>query len=155
MTATENGSRTAVSTPPRTRPRDTATTGAGTHNAGTATSGTPATTPAKPDVVQPPPRPAPTARVPAHVTLILGRAGRSLGTPKIKDVSKGAPWKVNLYQDDGHATLNRAKVDLDRDDKWDEKWTLAGGTITRKRAPADDENYTVEERWNGERWVAK
>lgn len=61
---------------------------------------------------------------------------------KIKDASKGRPFKINLYSDDGQR-FNRAKVDLDRDDKWDEKWTFKpDGTIERQLAPADDENYT-------------
>ncbi|MFT5686695.1 MAG: hypothetical protein ACI8RZ_007651 [Myxococcota bacterium] len=83
---------------------------------------------------------------------ILARAGKNLGTGKVKDASKGQAFKVNLYQDDGHSVMNRAKVDLDRDDKWDEKWTLDGSSITRKVAPGDDESYTVEETWSGSAW---
>lgn len=61
---------------------------------------------------------------------------------KIKDASKGRAFKINLYSDEGQR-FNRAKVDLDRDDKWDESWTLeADGRIERKVAPNDDENYT-------------
>ncbi len=70
---------------------------------------------------------------------------RLLQTPvqaKIKDATEGKPYKVNLYSDGG-ARFERAKVDLDRDDKWDEKWTIAeGGAIERQVAPADDEVYT-------------
>ena len=83
---------------------------------------------------------------------ILGRVGADLGTPKIKDATKGQPYKVNLYQDDGHSTVNRAKVDLDRDDKWDEKWTIDGARISRQVAPADDESYSVEQTWSGTAW---
>lgn len=39
---------------------------------------------------------------------------------KIKDATKEKPYKANLYSDDG-ARWNHAKVDLDRDDKDDEK----------------------------------
>jgi hypothetical protein len=61
---------------------------------------------------------------------------------KIKDAIKGRAFKINLYSDDG-ARWNRAKVDLDRDDKWDEKWTFKpDGSVEKQVAPQDDENYT-------------
>ena len=60
---------------------------------------------------------------------------------KIKDATRNQSFKINLYSDDGTA-FNRAKVDLDRDDKWDESWTLKNGTVEKQVAPADDENYT-------------
>jgi len=82
-------------------------------------------------------------------------AGKDLGTKKRKDVTKGRPYKVNLYQDEGVGSVNRAKVDLDRDDKWDEKWTFDGPNISRKVAPADDENYSQTSVWNGTEWVAE
>ncbi|MEL6342518.1 MAG: hypothetical protein AAFV53_05255 [Myxococcota bacterium] len=83
---------------------------------------------------------------------ILGRVGQNLGTKKIKDATRGRPYKVNLYQDDGNASVNRAKVDLDRDDKWDEKWTISGDQISRQVAPNDDENYTIEQVWSDAGW---
>ena len=62
--------------------------------------------------------------------------------PIVKDAIKGKPYKVNLYSDDG-THFTRVKLDLDRDDKWDESWTFdADGGIERKVAPADDENYS-------------
>jgi len=83
---------------------------------------------------------------------VMAYQGRDLGSSKQKDVTKGKPYKVNLYQDAGKSSCNRAKVDLDRDDKWDEKWTFDGDAISRKVAPADDENYTDEYLWDGSAW---
>ncbi len=61
---------------------------------------------------------------------------------KIKDATKGKPYKINLYSDD-KVRWNRAKIDLDRDDKFDEKWDFKeGDVIERQVAPADDEQYT-------------
>ena len=75
---------------------------------------------------------------------------------KIKDASKGRPFKINLYSDDGQR-FNRAKVDLDRDDKWDEKWDFeADGSVTRKVSSADDD-ATYDQRFvleAGARWQA-
>lgn len=119
----------------------------------------------------PPPVPVPAPVAPAPVaaapdapampdgarevdTVVLFYADKAIGTDKLKDVTKGKAFKVNVYQDDGKATANRAKVDLDRDDKWDEKFTFDGGTITREVAPADDENYTEKYHWDGKGWVA-
>jgi len=84
--------------------------------------------------------------------VVMQYAAMNLGMNKKKDVTAGKPFKINLYQDDGHSVMNRAKIDLDRDDKWDEKWTFDGGTITRKVSPADDERYTVEQTWSGSEW---
>lgn len=83
---------------------------------------------------------------------ILDQLGRDLGTDKIKDATKGQSYKVNLYQDAGHSSFNRAKVDLDRDDKWDESWTIDGQTVTRKVAPNDDENYSLSHTWGASGW---
>jgi hypothetical protein len=85
--------------------------------------------------------------------VVLSYVGKPIGADKLKDVTKGKPFKVNVYQDGGSPTANRAKVDLDRDDKWDEKFTFEDGTITRDVAPADDESYTEHLRWDGHGWV--
>lgn len=72
---------------------------------------------------------------------ILGAAAANISGDKVKDAVKGRAWKVNLYRDAGKSQVNRAKVDLDRDDKWDEKWTWKNGDITREVASNDDEAY--------------
>ena len=51
---------------------------------------------------------------------------------KAKDVFGGNGPKVNLYDDDGDGKWDRAKLDIDRDGKDDEKWTAKGGTLERK-----------------------
>lgn len=71
------------------------------------------------------------------LTLVKGPAQE-----KVKDATKGKSYKINLYSDDGQK-FNRAKVDLNRNDKWDESWTFkADGTVERQVAPADDEKYS-------------
>ncbi len=103
---------------------------------------TPAATPS------PPAAPAtPTVSVADQAqSVVLSYRGRDLGTDKLKDVSKGRAFKVNVYQDDGHATANRAKVDLDRDDQWDQKYTFQDdGSVALKTSSDDDETYDVEE----------
>ena len=87
--------------------------------------------------------------------LVMEWAGKSLGKEKVKDAIKGHGFKVNLYQDKGKDTVTRAKIDLNRDGKWDEKWTFDGSNISRKVAPADDEKYTESYDWNGSEWVAR
>jgi len=85
--------------------------------------------------------------------LALARAG--IAGDRIKDATAGKPYKVSLYRDSGAAGVNRLKIDLDRDDKWDEKWTLEGEVVKRQVAPADDEKYTREYRLRAGAWVAK
>ena len=101
--------------------------------------------PPEPDATQPPDPPPPSVSEQAQA-IVLGYRGRALGATKQKDVTKGKPYKVNVYQDEGHGTANRAKVDLDRDDLWDQKYTFHDdGSVSVKTATADDENYDVEE----------
>lgn len=74
---------------------------------------------------------------------------------KVKDATKGQAFKINLYSDDGKR-FNRAKVDLDRDDKWDESWSFKGASeIERQVAPLDDENYSEVYVARDGAWVRK
>jgi hypothetical protein len=97
-----------------------------------------------PAVAQPaqPAQPTPPARPPVPVdnyqSYLIGLLGRPASSDKIKDGLHG-PIKVNVYAANG--VWKRAKVDLDRDEKWDEKWSLEGTAIMRQVAPADDERY--------------
>lgn len=88
-------------------------------------------------------------------TLILQRVAQGIGGKKEKDAFRDSSAKVNLYQDQGQASVNRAKVDLDRDDKWDEKWTLSGDKVKRQVAPGDDGDFAVEYRLRAGAWVLK
>lgn len=60
---------------------------------------------------------------------------------KIKDATPNRPYKVNLYAEGGKYV--RAKVDLNRNNKWDEKWSFddKGGERIYKRqvSPSDDD----------------
>ena len=98
------------------------------------------------------PEPAPAAGLSAVETAAMAYQGKDIGSSKLKDVTKGKPYKINVYQDDGNATANRLKIDLDRDDKWDEKWTFDGDGVSRKVASQDDEAYDVEQVWTGTGW---
>lgn len=101
----------------------------------------------------PTPVPDPTGRpVDAQV---LAFQGRDIGSDKLKDVTKGQPYKVNVYQDAGHSSVNRAKIDLDRDDKWDEKIDFTPEGVKRQLAPNDDEVYTETTWLEGGSWVVR
>ncbi len=83
------------------------------------------------------------------------RGALPVTSDKIKDATKGKPYKINLYSDD-NKVWNRAKVDLNRNDKWDESWTWkADGSVERQVAPKDDEKYTETYRWQGGAWLKK
>jgi hypothetical protein len=84
---------------------------------------------------------------------VIAWSKRSISGDKMKDVTKGKSYKLNLYKDAGMTTVNRAKLDLDRDDKFDEKYTFESTKITLQRAPADDEKYTETFHWNGSGWT--
>lgn len=88
---------------------------------------------------------------------ILARLAQGVSGDKVKDAFPAATFKVNLYKDAGYARANRLKIDLDRDEKWDEKWNLdtKGSTpeVERQVAPEDDERYTRTYRLVGDAWV--
>ncbi len=63
---------------------------------------------------------------------------------KVKDATPDRPYKVNLYAEGGKHV--RAKVDLNRNNKWDEKWSVEeknGERIYKRQvSPSDDDtNY--------------
>lgn len=129
----------------------------------------PAEMTARPQPVQPTPTPVQPTPTPAnptpttdtksdlaarsHDAEVIAWSKRSISGDKIKDATKGKSWKLNLYKDAGNTTVNRAKVDLDRDDKFDEKYTFETSKITLQVAPADDEKYTLTYHWNGSGWT--
>jgi hypothetical protein len=78
---------------------------------------------------------------------------KTIAGDHLKDVSKGKPYKIDLHKDAGSTTVNRAKVDLNRNGKWDEKYSFKGDKITLERAPADDEKYTETYHWTGTGWL--
>jgi hypothetical protein len=72
----------------------------------------------------------PAAELSELVDLMLHQRATS---EKIKDLKRGAGPKINVYDDDKNGTWDRAKVDHDRDEKWDESWTVKAGHIERKK----------------------
>jgi hypothetical protein len=119
-----------------------------------ATPTTP-TTPTQAEVQPTPTGAGAKADLPARVydAEVIAWKDKSISGDKIKDASKGKAYKVNLYMDAGHTTVNRAKVDVNRNDKFDEKYTFEPGKITLQRAPADDEQYTETYHWTGAGWA--
>jgi hypothetical protein len=104
----------------------------------------PAAEPVSPPAqVAPPPAPQQPA-VADYRGFLLARLGQPASSDKLKDAFPG-PAKVNVYAKNG--VWDRAKVDLDRDDKWDEKWWVKDGKIMREVSADDSDHYgkgTVE-----------
>lgn len=83
------------------------------------------------------------------------------GTPD----AKGPKWRVKkggvvielrCDQDKGYTTWNRAKIDANNNKQFDETWAFKkDGTVERKVAPGDDQNYTQTFVLSGETWVPK
>jgi hypothetical protein len=94
-------------------------------------------------------------RVDQLIVAYLTKHARA-ATDKVKDAFPRESFKVNIYRDQGHATWNRLKVDLDRDEQDDEKWTLENGMPAKRQVSTnDDGNYDHEYRWQGGKWVEK
>jgi hypothetical protein len=90
----------------------------------------------------------------AYDTEAIAWKGKTISGDKIKDASHGKPYKINVYKDAGSPTVDRVKIDLNRNGKFDEKINFEkDGTITLERAPADDEKYTEKYHWTGTGWM--
>jgi hypothetical protein len=119
-----------------------------------------------PTPTEKPPEPPPTSKPPTgnaeshddlgpreHDAETIAWKDKSISSDKEKDVSKGKPYKISVYKDKGKDKVNRAKVDVNRNDKWDEKYSFDGEKVTLQRAPADDEKYTETYHWSGTGWI--
>ncbi|MFO0618318.1 MAG: hypothetical protein U0414_37335 [Polyangiaceae bacterium] len=124
-----------------------------------------ATESAKP--TPPPPKEAtilrsPTATTSAEVAALrpmdkalLDKLHEPLRADSQKDAFPQQAYRVNVYQEAGHTTPNRLDVDLNRNEKWDERWTVDGAAIKREVAPSDDEHFTKEYVLENGSWVPK
>ena len=86
---------------------------------------------------------------------VLAWKTKSISGGKSKDVTKGRPFKIDVYEDAPAKTVNRVKVDANRNGKWDDKITFKPNETVLERAPADDEKYTETYIWNGAGWTKK
>lgn len=76
---------------------------------------------------------------------------RPLPSAIVEDASPGRPFRVRLARAADPATPGTLTIDLDRDGRFDEKWTLST-PIARDVSPADDEQYTEHTVWSDRGW---
>jgi hypothetical protein len=102
----------------------------------------------------PPPRPQ-LAEAPGNLRDVDRDALAVLQRPvsdKVKDASRGRPYKINAYSDDGRR-WTRLKIDLQRDEEWDESWTIKpDGRIERKLTRADGSGHKAYRLVDGRDW---
>jgi hypothetical protein len=77
------------------------------------------------------------------------RSGRAKEA-RVKDFNRGKGPKLSLYDDDGDGRWDRAKVDHERDEVWDEKWThKPDGTVERKSEHSGAVSVLSDGKWVG------
>ncbi|MBL7997425.1 MAG: hypothetical protein JNL32_02190 [Candidatus Kapabacteria bacterium] len=84
--------------------------------------------------------------------------GKQDDNGSIKRVLTKNGYKVDLRCDTqkGFSTWNRAKVDWNNNRKYDEKWSFReNGVVARNISPDDNEDYSIEYRLRGDKWVRK
>ncbi len=67
---------------------------------------------------------------------------------KAKDATPNRPYKVNLYAEGGKYV--RAKVDLNRNGKWDEKWSIEeknGETVLKRQVSPNDDDTSYPDKF--------
>ncbi len=118
----------------------------------------------KPAEPTPSPSPGPLPGEPTHPEraprqamdrLLFSLAGQDLGGEQARVYEPiRAPYRVEAIIDEGHDTVSRARVDLDKDDRIDEVWVYkSNGQIRRRVSPDDDGELTEELVWSAGRWV--
>lgn len=86
---------------------------------------------------------------------VLAWRGRDLGGARTVEIARGKPWRILLVQEEGGAAITRARVDLDRDEWFDERITFRGDTVIREVSTADDGRYDQAWRWVGSGWAPR
>jgi hypothetical protein len=99
----------------------------------------------------PPPEIVPLRPVDTEV-FALAKKGSPVDIP---DASPGKPYKIGLFHERGGKSLSRAKIDLDRDGKWDEIWWVDLPLAKREVSPNDDERYTDVYRLRNGKWLKR
>jgi len=85
-------------------------------------------------------------------------ANRVPRSKELIDVLPDETFRFDVVQEPNSPTWGKARLDLDRDGKFDEKWTLGGdGSRPAKRRVSthDDGHYDREDRWRDGRWVRR
>lgn len=85
-------------------------------------------------------------------------SGKEDDNGSIKRILTKSSYKVDFRCDKnkGSSSWNRVKVDWNNNRKYDEKWNFReDGSVARFVAPTDDENYSIEYRLRGDKWVKK
>lgn len=115
-----------------------------------------------------PPAAAATAQPPADPALLTDAQREILhlqGQPLTNGAPAGNSRKWVVDEPGFHAEFrcdtgkglkywNRVKIDWNGNKRFDERWDFKpDGTVKRRIAPNDDENYTQERRLEGDRWA--
>ncbi|MFQ3590937.1 MAG: hypothetical protein SNJ67_11655, partial [Chloracidobacterium sp.] len=88
---------------------------------------------------QSPPLPASDGKLRPVDRDLLEALRRPATTDRIKDAFPGRPYKISLYCDTPGQGWNRAKIDLNRNNKWDEKVTIVNGEPTKRAVASRDD----------------
>lgn len=70
----------------------------------------------------------------------------------LEDVAPDAPYRIDLLRRGDVPIVAGARVDLDRDGRWDEVWSAGDGAVFREVSPEDDGRHTERHRWTGRTW---
>jgi hypothetical protein len=103
----------------------------------------------------PPPEPPPIPEMRPVDQVVIRFLERPQREPVRQDAAPQEPFRVDMLATEGR--VSGARVDLDRDNQWDEEWVLPvpgvpGGQIIRRVSPEDNGVYEEHYVWGYGRW---
>lgn len=75
-----------------------------------------------------------------------------MNAPVLADATPGQPFRIQLERAANGFAVSKLHIDLDRDGKFDEVWTL-GSPIRRDVSPNDDGALTEHTVWSDRGWA--
>ena len=100
--------------------------------------------------LEPPPEPERVPNLRSVDEMMFSLVERAFGRESQTDVRPAEPYRIDFVHSPGQPP--QALVDLDRNGRFDERWTH-GATIAREVSPADDGVWTERYTWDGYDWV--
>jgi hypothetical protein len=117
----------------------------------TLTEGTGLTAMQEPVAPTPPPPPIDLRDLDRQILGVVAAPANIQGRVA-RDITSGKPMRVQVFKNYNQTAVERVQIDFDRDDQWDEKWSVRGQEVSRAVSPKDDGKYSERYALKNGKW---